>query len=124
MYRNHSKNFFLSNSGDLLHAETLKPIRKGYAHSHETIKNGRELRSTLRAGPYIYGGYEFIYLTSDGGVLCQQAVIENLKEVIHSIRNDIADGWRVMYLMTSDWLQESTLCDHTSRELYPYVDQD
>lgn len=53
--------------------------------------------ATLRAGQSTWpGGYPLYFVTSDGGALSFDSVMENLKEVVYSIRHDIRDEWNVV----------------------------
>ena len=115
---------FLPCNGDLHDTRSpnwsANPLRTGYAYAHRNITNARELCATLRAGPYAWpGGYEFVYLTSDGGCLSTEAVRDNLRSVIGSIRTQCNDGWRVVAVFTTaEGDMDDIICDHTGRVIY------
>jgi hypothetical protein len=76
------EHLFLSSDGDL--HDTRKPtwasapIRTGFARTHRTIRNGRELRATLRAGGHAWpGGYPIVLHTSDGEMVSPVALMKN-----------------------------------------------
>lgn len=90
-------------------------LRPGFAVHHETIDNGPQLVSSLRAGKYAWpGGYALAFVTSDGALLSFEAVKDNLYQVIYSIRYGIDDGWRVNGLVSLGDMDddESYTCDH------------
>jgi hypothetical protein len=94
----------------------LTPLRADYARSHRVIETGLELRSTLRAGPWAWpGGYTLYFLTDDGAALSFEAVFENLRQVLYSIRHKIRDGWRVIGLNSTAEDDEPVVCAHTGK---------
>jgi hypothetical protein len=97
-----------------------KPLRPLFARHARLIETGAELRAALRAGDYAWpGGYECYFITSDGGVLCFDAVRAELRSVLHSIRHQSNDGWRVVALeSTAEADMEDIVCDHTGRVIY------
>jgi len=60
------------------------------------IQNMKTLKPLLRQ-PYAWpGGYEFVFMTSDGGLLCHKCIKDEFKSVVWSIKNKVDDGWRVV----------------------------
>jgi hypothetical protein len=62
---------FLSESGDLFDTRrenwSDRPLRAGFAGHRAVIKNGMDLRATLRAGGAAWpGGYTVVLFTADG----------------------------------------------------------
>jgi len=93
-------------------------IRRNYARHHREVKTGQDLRACLRAGPYCFpGGYEILFLCSDGACLCSKCVREELPNVTDSIRNNLSDGWRVVAVYTMAECDESQICAHCNREV-------
>lgn len=88
---------FLSSSGDL-HDTRLpdwasKPIRPQHAWTHRTIKNGLQLRQTLRAGAYAWpGGYPIVLITSDGEYVSPKALMDD-KSALYVALCDIRSGY-------------------------------
>ena len=73
------------------------PLRTCYRHTYAEIKNGLQLRATLRAGDSTFPGCYPLYLTtSDGGALSFDTVRKNLRSVLDSVRGEVNDGWRVV----------------------------
>lgn len=104
--------------GSLLRTDSARTIilRENYSRHHREIKTVADLKATLRAGAYAWpGGYPLAYFTSDGAVLAPGTVRECLGEVIHSIRHNCDDGWRVV---ACDVLWEGEhYDDHTGEKL-------
>lgn len=64
-----------------------KVLRETYARHHRVIETGRELRETLRAGPYAFPGwYALAFVTNDGDALCFQCVMDNYRFEVENIR--------------------------------------
>ena len=98
---------------------SAKPLRDNYARHHREINSVAEMKATLRAGAYAWpGGYELIFITSDGAALCFDCARENFHLIADSIRNDIRDGWKVIACDIAENYDESPLyCDHCSRQI-------
>lgn len=59
-----------------------------------------ELKNNIRH-PYAWpGGYEIVFVTNDGEILCHDCVRSNFREVIYSTKNHVDDGWRIVGYMT------------------------
>lgn len=113
---------FVSDSGDLYNLDRVdwaeNPLREEYARHYASIRTGRELCATLRAGEYTFpGGYRLAFITDDGAILSFDAVRDNLYQVIYSIRHNINDGWRVIGTFIVDNSDDAVYCDHTSELL-------
>lgn len=118
-------NFFVASDGALCCANAVtwaqgigRAIREDYARPHRHINNGRELRSTLRAGPFAWpGGYPCYFVTADGAALSFAAVLQNLREVISAIRRrDDICGWRVVACAVN-WEDQDLICEHTGEPI-------
>ena len=73
-------------------------VRDKYKYGHSNISTGPELCSTLRHGKWAWpGGYPLYFVTDDGGALCFDCARHELFNIIHSIRNDVSDGWLTGY---------------------------
>jgi hypothetical protein len=104
---------------------TAQPVRKDYSGAEREIKTTAQLKAALRS-PYAWpGGYEIVFFTSDGALLCQQCVKSNLRSVLDSIRNQSSDGWRVVgtgyEAVSAECARECSedlvsQCDHCNRE--------
>ena len=66
------------------------------------------------------GGYEVIAVLHDGELLCSHCVRENWREVVDETKYDMADQWKVVCIVTSDWLENYERCVHCNRLLDGY----
>ncbi len=77
----------------------------------------KQLKSQLRSGEFAWpGGYPLYFITSDGEAISFEAVRENLKSVIWSMRNKVNDGWRVIGCEVN-WEDDSMTCAHTGEPI-------
>ncbi len=77
----------------------------------------QDLKKQLRAGEFAWpGGYPLFFITSDGAALSFEAVRENLRSVLWSIRHGVNDGWRVIGCDVN-WEDPSLYCDHTGARI-------
>lgn len=77
------------------------PIREKYCWHHRNIQTTHQLKACLRAGPAAWpGGYEILYIASDGALLCTKCVLGNLRSCLWSIKNECSDGWRITAVCT------------------------
>ncbi len=105
----------------------MATIREKYAYTHKEITSGKELCATLRAGEYAWpGGYQLLFIASDGGLLHFDCVRENLYQCIYSIRHEIDDGWRIVGCeMIEDIADgENLYCDHCGVCFLPLEEDD
>ena len=94
-----------------------KTIRENYARYHRTIDSVADFKATLRAGPYAWpGGYPLFFITSDGGALSFESARECAYEIMHSMRHDIDDGWRVV-ACEANWEDTDLYCDHSGKPI-------
>ena len=78
------------------------------------INNTKDLRDVIRDGKYAFpGGYPKFFTTSDGGVLSFDSVLTEYRNIIHAMRNDDDDGWRVV-AADINWEDTGLYCDHTN----------
>ena len=98
-----------------------KPLRVNFAWHHKTIKSVTDLKATLRAGKFTFpGGYELVFITSDGAAICFACARENFALVADSIRTRTDDGWRIVACDIAYHYESGLSCDHCSRELVEY----
>lgn len=85
----------------------------------------KQLKQQLRSGQYAWpGGYPLYFLASDGEALSFEAVRENFRAVIESMRDRSNDGWRVIGCDVN-WEDDSLYCGHTgARIASAYAEQD
>jgi len=94
------------------------PLRVNYRRHYAEIETVAQLKATIRAGEYTFpGGYRLAFITVDGGVLSFDSVKSELFNVVHSIRNDINDGWRVIGCFNVDDTEQPVFCDHSGEQL-------
>jgi hypothetical protein len=76
-----------------------------------------QLKSQLRNGEFAWpGGYPLFFITDDGATLSFEAVRENIKSVIWSIRHKVSDGWRVIGCEVN-WEDDFMTCAHTGEPI-------
>jgi len=81
------------------------------------IQNSKELKTALRAGKFAWpGGYPCFFITDDGCALSFEAVKENFRAVLSSVRNKDRDGWRVISVEIN-WEDPSLYCEHTGQRI-------
>ena len=77
----------------------------------------QDLKTQLRAGEYAWpGGYPLFFIADDGQPLSFDAVRENFRSVIHSMRHQINDGWNVIGCDVN-WEDSSLYCAHTGKRI-------
>lgn len=77
----------------------------------------KKLREQLRQGDWAWpGGYPLHFITSDGAALSFEAVRENIKSVIWSMRHGANDGWRVIGCEVN-WEDSDMTCAHTGEPI-------
>ena len=115
-----AEHMFLGSNGDLYDTRNPKwagePLRPRYSFTFQHISNVAQLKSTLRNGRFTsLGCYPLYFITSDGAALSFQSVLDNLPEIMSSIRDDSNDGWRVI-ACDVNW-EDTDLTDDHSGEL-------
>ena len=94
------------------------PLRPEYSRHFATIETVAQFKATMRAGGYAWpGGYALAFLTIDGGALCFDCARAEARNVIHSIRHGIGDGWRVVGCFDCDNADSATHCDHCAAHI-------
>lgn len=85
----------------------------------------RDLKQALRNGPYAWpGGYPLFFVTADGAALSFEAVREQYRSVLRSIRDNVNYGWQVVGVETN-WENPDLYCDHTGKRIESaYAEQD
>jgi hypothetical protein len=87
--------------------------REVYARHYREIRNGAELRASIRAGAYAWpGGYALAFLASDGGAICFDCARRELRSITWSIRHRVSDGWRIVGIAGEHETDEACHCDH------------
>lgn len=111
--------FLALSDGSLITASgPMRTVRENYSITHREIRSGQDLRSTLRAGSFVWpGGYPLYFITDDGEELSFDAVRENIREVISAIRRrDSTGGWRVI-ACDVNWEDSEMVCAHTGQRI-------
>lgn len=76
-----------------------------------------DLKNALRNGPYAWpGGYPLFFITSDGAALSFDAVRQEIRQVIWSMRHGVNDGWRVV-AVDVNWEDSDLTCEHTGKRI-------
>jgi hypothetical protein len=108
---------FQSFEGSLWDNRTNTVLRPVYSKQFSRIRNGAQLRATLRAGEFAWpGGYPLYFITSDGEALSFDSVRENLRSVLDSIRTKCDDGWRVVACEVN-WEDGELTCSHSGQRI-------
>jgi len=61
----------------------------------------KQLRTDFKKGPYAWpGGYEFVWITTDGSLLCNSCLVAEKRNVLESMRDrqsghDFHTGWEI-----------------------------
>ena len=96
------------------------PANKARQTTIQTTMNKyttNQLKSQLRSGEFAWpGGYPLYFITDDGEALSFEAVRENIKSVIWSMRHKVNDGWRVIGCEVN-WEDDSMTCAHTGEPI-------
>lgn len=90
-----------------------------YQGHYQEIDNTRKLKALLREGQYMCpGGYTVMACTSDGAVLCNKCIKENLSSVLWSIKNEVPDGWKVEFLSEYYGIEDNgyICCDNCNQD--------
>lgn len=71
------------------------------------------LKKLVADGPWAHGGYPKYYVAEDGGVLCHQAVEDNLDLVTEAMTGGSPEDaqWAIAYCEVN-WEDPSLMCDH------------
>ena len=81
------------------------------------INNTKDLKTAIRAGKYAWpGGYPVFFITSDGAALSFDAVKEEFKLILDSVKHNNNDGWRVIG-SDINWEDNTLYCDHTGNKI-------
>lgn len=99
------------------------PLREKFEHVARDIENTLQFRAALRVPFAFPGGYEFYYVTSDGGAICHSCARANYRSISDSIRRSIGDGWRVVAVDSTADCEEHLNCDHCSRVIFEGEEQ-
>lgn len=93
------------------------PLRTAYSGHSRSIKTVAQIKAALREGKYTsLGCYPCYFITSDGGALSFEAVQQNFKSIIDSVKNQINDGWRVVGL-DINYEDAELICDHSGKPI-------
>lgn len=75
------------------------------------------LKVALRAGKYAWpGGYPCYFVTDDGCALSFEAVRENFRAVLASVKHHQSDGWRVL-CVDVNYEDPELFCEHTGNRI-------
>lgn len=81
------------------------------------IANTRELAQAFKQGRYTSRGcYPLYFVTSDGEALSHDAVRDNYRAIVQSIRGDHNDGWRVI-AVDVNWEDPELFCADTGERI-------
>lgn len=113
--------FFMSDDGNLFDTRNPnwsqgRPLRPGFAGHAREVDSVAQIKAALRAGPYVWpGGYELFAVTSDGAALCFDCVKAEFRQIAHSTRHRLSDGWRIIGFEIADWLECEVMCENCNR---------
>ena len=84
------------------------------------IQTVSDFRRAVRFGPFAWpGGYDIMFLTSDGGTLCNACVNAERRNIADSIATKCNDGWRVTAAFSTADCDEMQVCDHCNQGYSP-----
>jgi hypothetical protein len=79
--------------------------------------NTQELKQALRNGPHAWpGGYPLYFVADDGETLSFDAVRQEFKQIIYSMRHGIRDGWNIADVDVN-WEDPDLFCAHTGERI-------
>lgn len=79
----------------------------------------REVKQSLRAGRYAWpGGYEKVYVTYDGGILCDPCVRQEWAQICYALRHNLRDGWQIEGVDLIEAPDDLVTCDHCGAVLF------
>ena len=77
----------------------------------------KQLKAQLRAGPFAWpGGYPLYFVADDGEALSFDAVRDNFRSVLSSMRSRTNDGWRVVGCEIN-YEDAGLYCAHTGKRI-------
>ncbi len=104
-------------NGELLNKVDYSVIRKVYRYTYRNIENCNQLKATLRNGQWAWpGGYPLYFICSDGAALSFDSVKKELRNILHSIKYDYNDGWRVV-ACDINYENNELYCDHSGEKI-------
>lgn len=81
------------------------------------IKNAKDLKQSLRNGPYAWpGGYPMYFITDDGAALSFDCVTENYKLVLDAVKHQYANGWCVVAIEIN-FEDCELVCSHSGKPI-------
>lgn len=99
----------------------LHPLRIGYARPARefplTHAGSIALRATIRAKFAWPGGYELVFITHDGALLCGDCARREYRSIAWDRRMMADTGWQVTGVLLAEELENDEECDHCDRAL-------
>lgn len=80
------------------------------------VSESNELRKQIRARYAWPGGYPMYLVMADGGSLCIDCARKGYRNIYHSLKNDIRDGWKPEGIDVN-WEQTDLFCDHCNKQI-------
>jgi hypothetical protein len=84
--------------------------------------NSLELRRAIRAKFAWPGGYELVFITSDGECLCADCARKEYRNIAYANRHGLRDGWRIDGIDNGSSTDSTCPCAHCGRELSAYYE--
>lgn len=91
-----------------------------------TTKVPESIKQAIREEYAWPGGYPLYLICSDSSCLCVKCGKTEYRQIAHSIRHDIRDGWKVE-VTDVNWEDEDLYCDHCGDAIecaYPSESED
>ena len=79
--------------------------------------NSHAIRAAIRQKFAWPGGYALFGICSDGGVLCADCMRREYRQVAHSVRHKVNDGWQVCLIDCAANVDTRTDCDHCGKNI-------
>lgn len=116
------KKFFVSSCDGALYDTAAPnwaavPLRPVYQKTFSRINSTQEFKATIRAGEFAWpGGYQMLFVTSDGAPICFKCARKNSRSVFWSIKNNCSDGWKII-ATEINYEDENCHCDNCGNEI-------
>ena len=78
--------------------------------------NSIELRKAIRAKYAWPGGYPMALLMDDGAAVCMDCARKEYKQIAHSNRHNIRDGWKPEAAFIN-WEDQDCYCAHCNAQI-------
>lgn len=77
----------------------------------------KRLKDAIRQKYAWPGGYAIVLITHDGAILCCECARDNYKQINHSVRHNLKDGWNIIGIDNASNMgnTHTEYCDHCNK---------